>query len=233
MSSREDERARGDERLGDKSGEHNAVGISLLLLLLLLGAFPRNSIRANYPPVRSSSSPLDLITKARQTVRYSSPSIPSSKGRRRKFEESPSPLRFRDARLRFLFIFLITAELKMDVLREREVKDSLERQLQDEQKVRGEYIYIYIDRYRIRLSAELHRSRMPFVPERTRFTTNLSAATLPVLLREQEREISGERASKRTSSHLSSAINQSGREETRGYKVSRRILLFEPRRTLC
>ncbi|XP_025152379.1 dachshund homolog 2 [Harpegnathos saltator] len=31
------------------------------------------------------------------------------------------------------------AELKMDVLREREVKDSLERQLQDEQKVRGEY----------------------------------------------------------------------------------------------
>lgn len=36
-------------------------------------------------------------------------------------------------------LFLITAELKMDVLREREVKDSLERQLQDEQKVRGEY----------------------------------------------------------------------------------------------
>jgi len=29
----------------------------------------------------------------------------------------------------------------MDVLREREVKDSLERQLQDEQKVRGEYKY--------------------------------------------------------------------------------------------
>ena len=35
-------------------------------------------------------------------------------------------------------ILLVTAELKMDVLREREVKDSLERQLQDEQKVRGE-----------------------------------------------------------------------------------------------
>lgn len=34
--------------------------------------------------------------------------------------------------------FLLTAELKMDVLREREVKDSLERQLQDEQKARGE-----------------------------------------------------------------------------------------------
>lgn len=33
----------------------------------------------------------------------------------------------------------VTAELKMDVLREREVKDSLERQLQDEQKVRGKY----------------------------------------------------------------------------------------------
>lgn len=32
---------------------------------------------------------------------------------------------------------MISAELKMDVLREREVKDSLERQLQDEQKVRG------------------------------------------------------------------------------------------------
>lgn len=34
-------------------------------------------------------------------------------------------------------MFLISAELKMDVLREREVKDSLERQLQDEQKIRG------------------------------------------------------------------------------------------------
>lgn len=35
--------------------------------------------------------------------------------------------------------FLITAaELKMDVLREREVKESLERQLLDEQKIRGE-----------------------------------------------------------------------------------------------
>lgn len=34
---------------------------------------------------------------------------------------------------------MLSAELKMDVLREREVKDSLERQLQDEQKVRGEY----------------------------------------------------------------------------------------------
>lgn len=38
----------------------------------------------------------------------------------------------------------------MDVLREREVKDSLERQLQDEQKVRGEYknarFYLGIER---------------------------------------------------------------------------------------
>lgn len=31
----------------------------------------------------------------------------------------------------------VAAELKMDVLREREVKDSLERQLLDEQKIRG------------------------------------------------------------------------------------------------
>nr|KAF7406844.1 hypothetical protein H0235_014500 [Vespula pensylvanica] len=34
------------------------------------------------------------------------------------------------------------AELKMDVLREREVKDSLERQLQDEQKVREQIMRI-------------------------------------------------------------------------------------------
>jgi hypothetical protein len=33
--------------------------------------------------------------------------------------------------------YLISAELKMDVLREREVKDSLERQLSEEQKLRG------------------------------------------------------------------------------------------------
>lgn len=44
-----------------------------------------------------------------------------------------------DGRNEIFSLFLITAELKMDVLREREVKDSLERQLQDEQKVRGEY----------------------------------------------------------------------------------------------
>lgn len=36
----------------------------------------------------------------------------------------------------------------MDVLREREVKDSLERQLQDEQKVRGEYKSILLGRNR-------------------------------------------------------------------------------------
>lgn len=36
-------------------------------------------------------------------------------------------------------IFIVAAELKMDVLREREVKDSLERQLLDEQKMRGTY----------------------------------------------------------------------------------------------
>jgi hypothetical protein len=32
---------------------------------------------------------------------------------------------------------IVSAELKMDVLREREVKDNLERQLVDEQKMRG------------------------------------------------------------------------------------------------
>lgn len=40
-----------------------------------------------------------------------------------------------------IFFFLIfSAELKMDVLREREVKDSLERQLTEEQKLRGEHL---------------------------------------------------------------------------------------------
>jgi hypothetical protein len=34
--------------------------------------------------------------------------------------------------------FFATAELKMDVLREREVKENLERQLMEEQKIRGE-----------------------------------------------------------------------------------------------
>lgn len=37
-----------------------------------------------------------------------------------------------------LSLTFIAAELKLDVLREREVKDSLERQLSDEQKLRGE-----------------------------------------------------------------------------------------------
>jgi hypothetical protein len=39
----------------------------------------------------------------------------------------------------FLFFVYFSAELKMDVLREREVKDSLERQLSEEQKLRGEF----------------------------------------------------------------------------------------------
>lgn len=38
------------------------------------------------------------------------------------------------------FFFLFSAELKMDVLREREMKDSLERQLMDEQKTRGKLL---------------------------------------------------------------------------------------------
>lgn len=36
-----------------------------------------------------------------------------------------------------LILFLFPAELKMDVIREREVKDSLERQLVDERKLRS------------------------------------------------------------------------------------------------
>lgn len=40
--------------------------------------------------------------------------------------------------LNFLFLFFLrAAELKMDVLRERECKDSMERQLADERKLRG------------------------------------------------------------------------------------------------
>lgn len=50
-------------------------------------------------------------------------------------------------RIKFVFWWIcfdgsfhsIAAELKMDVLREREVKDNLERQLLDEQKMRGMY----------------------------------------------------------------------------------------------
>jgi hypothetical protein len=36
------------------------------------------------------------------------------------------------------YFLFATAELKMDVLREREVKENLERQLVEEQKIRGE-----------------------------------------------------------------------------------------------
>jgi len=44
---------------------------------------------------------------------------------------------------KILLIFIVfLAELKMDVLREREVKDSLERQLSEEQKLRGELFYL-------------------------------------------------------------------------------------------
>lgn len=43
-----------------------------------------------------------------------------------------------------LFHFLFIAELKMDVLREREVKDNLERQLLDEQKLRGTFIILFL-----------------------------------------------------------------------------------------
>lgn len=42
---------------------------------------------------------------------------------------------------RINIILFVPAELKMDVLREREVKDNLERQLVDEQKMRREFCY--------------------------------------------------------------------------------------------
>lgn len=44
--------------------------------------------------------------------------------------------------IRFIFrcnFFIYLAELKMDVLRERECKDSMERQLSDERKLRGKF----------------------------------------------------------------------------------------------
>lgn len=43
----------------------------------------------------------------------------------------------------FFVFYYFPAELKMDVLREREVKDSLERQLVDERKLRGESRKLY------------------------------------------------------------------------------------------
>lgn len=46
-------------------------------------------------------------------------------------------------------LYFVTAELKMDVLREREVKDNLERQLLDEQKMRGK-IYLLLKLYILR-----------------------------------------------------------------------------------
>lgn len=38
----------------------------------------------------------------------------------------------------------------MDVLREREVKDSLERQLADEQKIRGKQIFVLYSLFKIK-----------------------------------------------------------------------------------
>lgn len=43
----------------------------------------------------------------------------------------------------FLLIFIHSAELKMDVLRERECKDSIERQLADERKLRGKLSILF------------------------------------------------------------------------------------------
>lgn len=46
---------------------------------------------------------------------------------------------FHFAVLNVTVILLFSAELKMDVLRERECKDSIERQLSEERKLRGKY----------------------------------------------------------------------------------------------
>lgn len=52
--------------------------------------------------------------------------------------EGSAPVYFSPSFFTTIFLlFFVTAELRMDVLREKEVKDSLERQLQDEQKIRG------------------------------------------------------------------------------------------------
>lgn len=40
-------------------------------------------------------------------------------------------------------IYFFAAELKMDIMREREIKESVERQLTNEQKRRSEYCYYY------------------------------------------------------------------------------------------
>lgn len=53
----------------------------------------------------------------------------------------------------------VAAELKMDVLREREVKDNLERQLLDEQKMRGK-LYHNIQNAKIQ-PREVHTKRVP------------------------------------------------------------------------
>lgn len=44
----------------------------------------------------------------------------------------------------FSLAFIYLAELKMDVLRERECKDSMERQLSDERKLRGKFLHILV-----------------------------------------------------------------------------------------
>ena len=46
-------------------------------------------------------------------------------------------------KIKYIDLFIVSAELQMDVLRERQVKDNLERQLQDEQKARGERYYYF------------------------------------------------------------------------------------------
>lgn len=66
-------------------------------------------------------------------------------------------------------------------------------------------------------------------PDGREFTTNLGV--LPSYPHPRGGERFPERG-RNSVEPFNSAINQSGREETRSYKVSHRILLFQPRRTL-
>lgn len=76
----------------------------------------------------------------------------------------------------------------MDVLREREVKDSLERQLQDEQKIRGEFSLmlfatrareIYNKRRNYQLFSTVHR-KIVHLPQRMFYIIKVSLFYTPI-----------------------------------------------------
>lgn len=114
--------------LGDKLGG-NAVGMIVVHLgVILLEVTTRALVRSpsvgfNHGPAR----PCNILPRCL---------LGKGQGGAQCFVIIKHTRSFVDFKDRMLL--LVTAELKMDVLREREVKDSLERQLQDEQKVRGE-----------------------------------------------------------------------------------------------